>query len=298
MRTGKSRAIVGVLAVVVSLVLAARRPGAAEQPTSSDAAAKAPARLVELDVVAAPRAGTSFGIGDRVELLIGDIWYPGVIYAAQGAQYSINRDNYGRTRWTPGDIRRELKPQTLRPMAGRSGEGPFLNGERVLVTTGGSSHRGNIGVHEPGTDVYLVDRYNENGVAAQGVPVATAQIRRLEAVPAPTGPAVSFPPNLMSGTYLCTIFEGTTTTTIGRLRILGPATYTGITPDGSGPPRRYAYDPATGSIEWIGGVANLKVIMEHSDYRLANDGSAEITLYYKVAADRFNLAMTCARRGA
>jgi hypothetical protein len=236
-------------------------------------------------------------VGDRVELKIGDRWYPGVIYAARGDQYQINRDNFGRSQWIAGELRGEQQPVALRPMVGKRGDGPFLFGERVEVTIGGVSYRGNIGAREPGTDLYEVDRYSERpGAAAQSEDITGAQIRRLEVTPAATVPA-SLPRTVPTGLYVCTTYAGANTTTLGRLRILGPASYTGLTPDGSGPQRRYTYDPATGGIEWVGGMPNLTAILQRSEYRASANGRAEITVWYKVAEGRFDLTMGCRREG-
>jgi len=358
-----SRAIVGVSTLAACLFVTAGRPQATGLQTSSEVAAKAQARLVQLDVnrdnvlsgaelvacsckeydtdrdgqvtkaefylgfmvaafeaqqpkaappvpaaapataapVAAPTparpaAGGRFVVGDRVDMLVGEIWYPGVIYDERGGHYAVNRDNYGRARFDDGEVRREQRPVLMR--AARPDNFALENGQRVQVEHGGVSYSGNIGTHEAGTNIYFVDRANDNaGVSVTGEDVLGANIRRLFPAPAPdVRPAMAPPPSVSPGVYLCTT-AGKNMTTIGRLRILGPGTYTGLTPDGSGPQGRYTYDSATGAIDFIGGIPNLKVARLSSSYQSTNIGKNEIVLNYMVGAAGSVLQTYCLQDG-
>ncbi|MEO7191278.1 MAG: hypothetical protein ABI051_09495 [Vicinamibacterales bacterium] len=254
--------------------------------------------VVLLGTSVAPAVAQGFVVGDRGELKIGDIWYPGVVYAAEAGRYQINRDGFGRGPWTPGEVRPEQNAAPQRPKAGRTGEGPFFLGERVEVANGGSV-QGNVGARQNGSDLYVVDRYTARpGMAAQPMEARTADIRRLEAAPTSPRATVQIPQGIPPGTYVCTTYAGTNTTTLGKLRILGPTTYTGLTPDGSGPQRSYSYDPATGNIEWVGGMPNFTRLVQRSQYRVMANRTTEITVWYKIAADRFDLTMGCGREGA
>jgi len=269
---------------------------AATQPAPQPAQ---PVRPPQTPRTPAGVAEGQYGIGDRVALNIGDDWYPGVIYNAQGDQYQVNRDDYGRAReWvTPRELRREQRPAALGPVAGQAGAGPFRLGERVEVTLGGGSYRGNIGAADNGSDRYQVDRYSDPaGGAARGDGwMGGAQIRRLAVVPEARVAGGPLPGSVPPGLYVCTT-SGTYPSTAGRLRILGGGTYSGLTPDGSGPQRRFAYDAATGSIEWAGGIPNLAATVQRSQYSVSATGRAGITVWYQRGGN--TNSVSCQREGA
>jgi hypothetical protein len=245
-----------------------------------------------------------FKIGDRVEWNIGDGWYAGTVYREQNGQYQINRDQYGRgSEWTT-TIRSPLQPKSEQPMTGSAAGAPFYNGERIEVNIGGAWHRANIGVADNVNDRYIVDRESPLGSARADETVASAQIRRLGPATGTTARA-PLPRRVPEGLYECQLFL-TNGGFVGRLRILPGDAYQGLSTTGGGPQSRFSYDPATGKIDWVGGLQGFSFPIQGSALEsnpltpatVANGaGSPSIVIHYQLRAGGSINSISCVRTG-
>jgi hypothetical protein len=126
-----------------------------------------------------------YGVGDRVEWNIGDIWYPGTIYNAQGGRFQIERDGYGRTSdWVTAPALRRLPgtvavppvqpapaPRPTPPVPGTI-PGNYKIGDRVEWSIGDIWYAGTIYNEQGGQ--YQVNR-DQYGRARE----LTTDLRRL-----------------------------------------------------------------------------------------------------------------------
>jgi hypothetical protein len=230
-----------------------------------------------------------------VEWKIGDSWFAGTIYEAQGGQYRVNRDNYGRaTEWTTA-LRRPAQRRAEAALTAAGVGAPFRNGERVEVNVGGAWVRGNVGIGEPASNRYVIDRENAAGNAPRDQVVTSAQLRRLSVVEEKATRA-PLPQAVPQGVYECQLYLANSTT-VGRLRILPGGAYTGLSTSGTGQQGRYSYDPATGKIDWAGGLQGFSYVLQGSALE-SNGGTPFISVHYQLRAGGSINSMSCVRAGA
>jgi hypothetical protein len=115
--------------------------------------------------------------------------------------------------------------------------------------------------------------------------VAPPHVATASRTPAPTA--------LPLGDYVCTTYQ--TNAMVGVLRLYGGGLSSGVTRDGSGPQRRYAYDPAAGTLRWDGGLTIAGWTVEAAEYRPQSDGRPNINLHYRLRAGGNLNSMSCLR---
>lgn len=270
-----------------------RRLGGAAVPPAAQPAnpAETPTRPAATGSRDATATEGGFVLGDRVEWNIGDTWFAGTIYGVQPGQYRVNRDGYGRaTEWTNA-----VRPLTQRAEAAVTGAGvgaPFRNGERVEVNVAGNWVRGNVGIGDPSSDRYVIDRENPAGNMPRDQVVTSAQVRRLTPV-ADKSPRARLPESIPEGVYECQLYLANSAT-VGRLRILPGGAYTGLSTSGTGQQGRYAYDAATGKIDWAGGLQGFSYPLQASALE-SNGGAPFITIHYRLREGGSINSMSCVR---
>jgi hypothetical protein len=270
-----------------------RLPAGVAAPAAQPANPPATSSRVAPD--APPNAGvaqSAFAVGDRVEWDIGDIWFAGTIYGEQAGQYRVNRDQYGRaTEWTTA-VRRLAQPRAEAALTGAGVGAPFENGERVEVNVAGTWVPGNVGIGDPATDRYVIDRENPAGNAPRDQVVTSGQLRRLSLV-AEKGPRARLPQSIPEGVYECQLYLASSAT-VGRLRILPGGTYTGLSTSGIGEQGRYSYDPATGKIDWAGGLRGFSYTLKGSALE-SNGKGPFIAIHYQLREGGSINSMSCVR---
>jgi hypothetical protein len=271
-----------------------RLPGAVGPPAAQPVD-PAPARVAA--PAAPPTAAvtrSAMAVGDRVEWNIGDMWFAGTIYAEQAGQYRVNRDQYGRaTEWTTA-VRRLTQRRAEAALTAGGVGAPFRNGERVEVNVAGTWMRGNVGTGDPASNRYVIDRENPAGDAPRDMVVTSSQVRRLSAIAA-TASRAPLPQSIPEGEYQCQLYLANSAT-VGRLRILPGGVYTGLSTSGTGQPGRYAYDPATGKIDWGRGLLGFSYTLQGSAVE-SNGGPPFITVHYQIREGGSINSMSCVRAG-
>ena len=184
------------------------------------------------------------------------------------------------------------------PVAGVTtghGQAParYRPGDRVEINVNGTWYAASV--TNVADDRYRVQRDDHTfGVSSTDEWVSADRLRPLAAKVAAAPAVVKGLPNAVAaGLYSCTLFGSGNTA--GKLRILGATTSSGVTPDGAGPPHQFTYDPASGSMSWIGGLQIFSRTVEQALYGPDPKGVPNITLHYRLRAGGNLNSMGCKR---
>jgi hypothetical protein len=264
-------------------------------PASDD---DAPAVAARPAAPAPQNAQGAYRVGDRVAWNLGGIEFAGTIYAANGGRYRIDRDGYGRaSEWVPTTDLRRL-PQAAAAAAAPAAASRYGPGDRVEVYAEGG-WRAATGSRASNGRYWLVRDDRAYGVSSSETPVGEDVLRPLVTRPTPAAPPNgALPQSVPLGGYTCTTYQTGGGSRVGLLRILSASVSSGVTPDGSGPQHRFAYDAATGSIAWPGGLQIVGFTVERAEYRPTTDGRPNINLHYRARPGGNLNSMSCMREGA
>jgi hypothetical protein len=266
--------------VVMTVGAGAATPRGAGAQTSDQAATRAQARFRELDT-------------DADGVLVGR-------EAENCRCRSYDTDGDGqltRREFYLGFMLAAFENQPAAEAPRRTQQGRFGPGDRVELYVDGTWYPATV-LSAMETRYQLARDDRTFGVASSDEWVSENRLRRYVAKgTAARPPAGTLPSVIPRGVYTCVTY-GTYNTTVGRLRILGDGVASGITPDGSGPQRRFTYDPATGNIDWAGGLQVAGWTVERSLYAPETSGAPNINLHYRLRAGGNLNSMYCKREGA
>ncbi len=270
------------LAICVALTFgAAATPHVAQAQTSDEAAARAQARFRELDL-------DSDGVlaGREVENCRCRS------YDTDGDGQLTKREFYLGFMLAAFENQQGQASATTAPQQGK-----FSPGDRVELYVDGTWYPATVLTARDAS--YRLARDDRTfGVASSDEWVSENRLRPYVDRPTPARPPAGRLPNAIPlGLYVCVTY-GTYNTTVGRLRILGDGVASGITSDGSGPQRRFTYDPASGDIAWTGGLQIAGWTVERTVYAPQTNGVPNINLHYRMRAGGNLNSMYCKREGA
>jgi hypothetical protein len=284
------------------------RPAATDDDDApTPAPLPAPRAASPAPVAQAPRTatGAGTGIGDPVRVMVDGIPYFAHMLGGANGRYRIQFETppYGHAEeeWVPAATVKNLDYTQFRPdfiapapVPGRV----YQLAEHVAVVFQGRWYGASITSAANGRYQVQIDG------RTSGEQWFTAnEIRPLgpRVVDRPT-PVAGLPRSVPTGRYVCTTLMGgfqstvSTRTTIGDLRITGPGTYTGVTKQGAGAGARYAYDPATGAIEWGGGrLQGFDAMIESTTFSVTPRGAPLIDVVYLMRQGGHRYNLTCER---
>jgi hypothetical protein len=167
-------------------------------------------------------------------------------------------------------------------------------GQTVEVNVDGVWHTASIVGIRDGR--YALSRHDRSyGVTTSDEWVDAEKLRPYVAkARVPTPPAAALPTAIPTGDYACTTYG--THQSIGKLRIYGAGSSSGVTPDGSGPQHRFTYDSASGTLRWVDGMTIAGWTVEAAEYRPELSGTPNINLHYRLRAGGNLNSMSCTRR--
>lgn len=170
----------------------------------------------------------------------------------------------------------------------------FRPGDRVQINIAGAWHSATIVQVQNGR--YRLSRDDlAYGVTTSDEWIPEERLRVLVDTPTPArAPTSALPASVPVGAYSCTTYGGGAH--VGELRILGAATSSGVTPDGSGPQHKFSYDTASGTISWVNGLQIAGFTVERAEYRPETNGTPNINLHYRRQAGGNLNSMSCTRR--
>jgi hypothetical protein len=171
-------------------------------------------------------------------------------------------------------------------------QAPYKVGQTVEVDVGGKWVVASIVNIKDGR--YALSRHDKRGgVTTDNEWVDAARLRAYVA-PARVAPppAAALPSTVPTGDYVCVTY-GSTSMTVGKLRIYSNGKSSGITTDGSGPQYPFSYDKANGELKWPGGLRILSWTVEAAEYRPQTNGKPSINLHYRRGPGANLLSMGC-----
>lgn len=187
-------------------------------------------------------------------------------------------------------------PQPAEPQR-RAARSQFAPGDRVELNVGGTWYPATV-LNARDASYQLARDDRMYGVASSDEWVSETRLRPYVDKPTRTQRATTnLPGSVPLGRYVCVTY-GTYNTTVGRLRILGDGVSSGITSDGSGPQRHFAYDPASGEITWPGGFQVAGWTVEQAVYAPEANGTPNINLHYRLRPGGNLNSMSCKREAA
>jgi hypothetical protein len=156
--------------------------------------------------------------------------------------------------------------------------------DRVPVNYDGIWYPGSVYAVRDGKFKVLRDDYTSDDRW-----VTNADLKRAPVGARATPPMAGLPSSVPLGLYTCgTLLSGSMSsspmgTTIGQLRIVDKGVYTSLVKEGTGARARFAYDAATGKIEWEGGrIAGFFGKATESRFSFDNRGKPIIQVTYRV----------------
>lgn len=170
----------------------------------------------------------------------------------------------------------------------------YQPGQTVEVNVDGKWHPATVVGAKDGR--YQLSRHDlAGGVTTSGEWIAADKLRPFVAPPRVAAPPSSaLPAAIPVGDYACMTYG--TAQSIGKLRVYAGGLSSGVTPDGSGPQRKFTYEQATGTLHWVDGLKIAGWTVEAAEYRPETNGTPNINLHYRLRAGGNLNSMSCSRR--